>query len=144
MSYAKLRYSGNYFDDKYKTKNLRHNNKMWRKFGVRWCVVLVVLFCRGGEEELVNTLIVKYLFLSQDKQLMLFFHLFWKKQKEYNYVKHNQQMIKLDHKQNNCHIGNLTSLMSRLWLYTWLTVVHEQGREGDAVWPGNLRFSIVF
>lgn len=102
------------------------------------------IILQGGEEEelLVNTLIVKYLFLSQDKQLMLFFHLFWKK--KYNYAKHNQQMIKLDHKQNNCHIGNLTSLMSRLWLYTWLTTVHKQGREGDAEWPGNLRFSIVF
>ena len=51
-----------------KQKDLRHNNQMWRKFGVRWRVVLVVLFCREEEEDLlVNTLIVKYLFLSQDK-----------------------------------------------------------------------------
>ena len=35
-----------------------------------------IIFQGAGEEELVNTLIVKYLFLSQDKQLMLFFHLF--------------------------------------------------------------------
>ena len=34
-----------------KQKDLRHNNKMWRKFGVRWHVVLVVLFCRREEEE---------------------------------------------------------------------------------------------
>ena len=51
-----------------KQKDLRHNNKMWRKFGVRWHVVLVVLFCRREEEELlVNILIVKYLFVSQNK-----------------------------------------------------------------------------